>query len=72
MGDIGTHAFNLAEYISGLKVVKLCADVNTIVEGRKLDDDEIIKTISEIEKSINWFDVIEDAINSVIGERESK
>jgi predicted dehydrogenase len=39
MGDIGTHAFNLAEYVSGLQVSKLCADVNIVVEGRKLDDD---------------------------------
>lgn len=39
MGDIGTHAFNLAEYITGLKVVKICADVNSVVDGRKLDDD---------------------------------
>lgn len=39
MGDIGTHAFNLAEYITGLKVTKLCADLNTVVEGRALDDD---------------------------------
>jgi predicted dehydrogenase len=39
MGDIGTHAFNLAEYVSGLKTVKLCADINIVVEGRKLDDD---------------------------------
>jgi predicted dehydrogenase len=39
VGDIGTHAFNMAEYASGLKVIKLCADVNVIVEGRKLDDD---------------------------------
>lgn len=39
MGDIGTHAFNLAEYISGLEVTKLCADINIVVEGRKLDDD---------------------------------
>ena len=39
MGDIGTHAFNLAEYISGLKVTSLCAQVNIVVEGRKLDDD---------------------------------
>lgn len=39
MGDIGTHAFNLAEYVSGLEVTQLCADVHTIVEGRKLDDD---------------------------------
>lgn len=39
MGDIGTHAFNLAEYVTGLKVEKICADINTIVEGRMLDDD---------------------------------
>lgn len=39
MGDIGTHAFNLAEYITGLKVTKMCADINVVVEGRKLDDD---------------------------------
>ncbi|HEY1112545.1 MAG TPA: Gfo/Idh/MocA family oxidoreductase [Chitinophagaceae bacterium] len=39
MGDIGTHAFNLAEYITGLKVTKVCADINIVVEGRLLDDD---------------------------------
>jgi len=39
MGDIGTHAANLAEYITGLEITKLCADINTVVEGRKLDDD---------------------------------
>lgn len=39
MGDIGTHAFNLAEYVSGLSVTKIGADINTKVKGRKLDDD---------------------------------
>ena len=39
MGDIGTHAAHLAEYISGLKIIKLCADINTVVANRKLDDD---------------------------------
>ncbi len=39
MGDIGTHAFNLAEYVSGLQVTQLCADIHAVVEGRKLDDD---------------------------------
>lgn len=39
MGDIGTHAFNLAEYVSGLEVTRLCADINVVVEGRLLDDD---------------------------------
>ncbi len=39
MGDIGTHAENLAEYITGLKISELCADISTIVDGRLLDDD---------------------------------
>ncbi|MBC8034695.1 MAG: Gfo/Idh/MocA family oxidoreductase [Chitinophagaceae bacterium] len=39
MGDIGTHAFNMAEYVSGQRVTRLCADLNTVVEGRMLDDD---------------------------------
>src|SRR5919205_1438565 len=39
MGDIGTHAAHLAEYISGLKITQLCADLNIMVEGRALDDD---------------------------------
>lgn len=39
MGDIGTHAENLAEYVTGLKISELCADISTIVAGRLLDDD---------------------------------
>lgn len=39
MGDIGTHAENLSEYITGLKISELCADLHTFVEGRPLDDD---------------------------------
>lgn len=39
MGDIGVHAFNLAEYVAGLHVTELCADLSTLVEGRRLDDD---------------------------------
>lgn len=39
MGDIGTHAFNLTEYITGLQVTAVCAQLNIVVEGRKLDDD---------------------------------
>jgi len=38
-GDIGTHAENLAEYITGLKMTHLCAELTTFVEGRRLDDD---------------------------------
>lgn len=39
MGDIGTHAFHLSEYVSGLRCNSMCADLNTYVEGRLLDDD---------------------------------
>ena len=42
VGDIGTHAEHLAEYITGLKITELSADVSTFVEGRKLDDDATI------------------------------
>jgi predicted dehydrogenase len=38
-GDIGTHALQLAEYISGLKTTQLCAELDTFVDGRQLDDD---------------------------------
>jgi predicted dehydrogenase len=37
-GDIGTHAYNLAEFVTGLKLEALAADVHTFVKGRKLDD----------------------------------
>lgn len=39
MGDIGTHAAHLAEYVTGLKIQEVCADLTTFVEGRLLDDD---------------------------------
>jgi predicted dehydrogenase len=39
IGDIGTHAENLAHYISGLDIEQLCADLSIFVPGRKLDDD---------------------------------
>ncbi|HEV7288843.1 Gfo/Idh/MocA family oxidoreductase [Sphingomonas sp.] len=39
LGDIGTHAFHLAEHVSGLAVEQLSADLTTHVPGRRLDDD---------------------------------
>jgi predicted dehydrogenase len=39
IGDIGTHAENLAEYITGLKMTYICAELTTFVKGRKLEDD---------------------------------
>lgn len=38
VGDIGTHAFNLAEFIVGDEVASLAAELHTFVEGRRLDD----------------------------------
>jgi predicted dehydrogenase len=39
IGDIGTHAENLAQYISGLRLEAVAADLNTFIPGRALDDD---------------------------------
>jgi len=39
IGDIGTHAFHLLEYISGLKVTSINATLRSVVPGRRLDDD---------------------------------
>lgn len=39
IGDIGSHAEQLASYISGLELDAICADLNSIVPGRRLDDD---------------------------------
>jgi len=38
IGDIGTHAYNLACFVSGLELTEICADLTTFVEGRRLDD----------------------------------
>src|SRR5690554_491171 len=42
MSDIGVHAFNLAEYVSGLEVTQVCADLNTVISERRLDDDGMV------------------------------
>ena len=39
IGDIGVHAANLAEFISGLEITRMCADLSPVVSGRQLDDD---------------------------------
>ncbi|MFZ4532728.1 MAG: Gfo/Idh/MocA family protein [Alsobacter sp.] len=38
VGDIGTHAYNLADFVTGLALTEICADLTTFVEGRALDD----------------------------------
>jgi predicted dehydrogenase len=42
VGDIGTHAENLASTITGLEIESLCADVSTFVSGRAIDDDAAV------------------------------
>ena len=39
---VWAHAFNLVEYVTGLEVTHLCANVNIVVEGRMLDDDGVV------------------------------
>ena len=39
IGDIGTHAFNMAEYVSGIKVKKILADLNYLYEDNPMDID---------------------------------
>jgi predicted dehydrogenase len=38
IGDIGSHAFNLAAFVTGLEAEQLCAELSTFVAGRKVDD----------------------------------
>ena len=39
IGDIGTHAYHLMRFITGLDVTELCAELTSFAEGRRLDDD---------------------------------
>jgi predicted dehydrogenase len=39
IGDIGTHAVQLTEYVTGLEIEEVCADLTSFVTGRQLDDD---------------------------------
>ncbi|MDN3205849.1 Gfo/Idh/MocA family protein [Algoriphagus sediminis] len=42
MGDIGTHAFHMAEYLTGEKVSQICADLYIKIPGRPIDDDGVV------------------------------
>lgn len=42
MGDIGTHAFHMAEYVTGEKVTHICADLYIKIDGRPIDDDGVV------------------------------
>ncbi len=43
IGDIGTHAYNLADFIVGIPVVELQAELTTFVSGRRVDDDTHVR-----------------------------
>lgn len=55
IGDIGTHAYNLACFVSGLTLKQLCAELTSFVEGRKLDDDvQILMRFDGGAKGMLW------------------
>lgn len=55
IGDIGTHAFNLAAYVSGLEVEQLAADLQSFVPGRQVDDNaHIMLRFSEGARGTLW------------------
>lgn len=42
LGDIGSHAHDLVRYVTGLEVARLFADLGTVVDGRRVDDDATV------------------------------
>lgn len=55
IGDIGTHALNLATFVTGLKLESLCADLDSFVEGRQLDDNaHILLRFDQGAKGMLW------------------
>lgn len=77
MGDIGTHCENLVEYITGLKITELCADLTTFVKERKLEDDgSVLLRFNNGARGILWATQIaigrENSLNiRVFGEKGS-
>ena len=55
MGDIGVHAANLAEYIAGAQITEVCAELNSFVKGRKMDDDgNVLLRLSNGARGVLW------------------
>ncbi len=55
LGDIGTHAFNLASFVTGLKCRELAADLSTFVPGRRVDDNvQIMLRFAEGARGMLW------------------
>ena len=56
LGDIGTHAFNLVHYVTGLETHRLFADLGTVVEGRAMEDDAAV--LLELEGGVRGVMVV--------------
>ncbi len=70
LGDIGTHAENLAEYITGIKIEELAADLSAFGEGRVLDDDgNILLRFENGAKGIMTFSQIATGEENNLGVR---
>ena len=55
IGDIGTHAYNLACFVTGLEATSLCADIDTFVDGRALDDNaHVLLRFEDGAKGMLW------------------
>jgi len=55
LGDIGTHAFNLASFVTGLNCQELAAELSTFVPGRRLDDNvQILLRFAEGARGMLW------------------
>lgn len=55
LGDIGTHAFQLAQFIAGQKVDSVCADLSSFVAGRAVDDNvHVLLRFAEGAKGMLW------------------
>src|SRR5579872_6093315 len=55
LGDIGTHAFNLAEFVTGLRCERLAGELSTFVPGRRVDDDvQMLLRFNDGVRGILW------------------
>ncbi len=77
VGDIGTHAANLTEYVTGLPIEEISAELSTFVDGRLLDDDaSVLLRLGEGARGVLWASQIaideENGLNlRVYGEKGS-
>ncbi len=77
LGDIGTHAFHLTEYVTGLAIEEVACELTTFVEGRVLDDDaSVLLRLSDGARGVLWASQVaideENGLNlRVYGEKGS-